>query len=59
MMSIISVYVEEGKAVKIEEDPGGRVNKGTLFPKAFASFEYFHHHDSLNQSPRRLGKVDN
>jgi len=52
----ILVHLENGKAVKVEGDPGNPINKGVLCSKGLASLEYLYHPDRLKHPLKRTGK---
>jgi anaerobic selenocysteine-containing dehydrogenase len=50
------VYVEDGKAIKIEGDPESPITKGTMCAKGLASLQQLYHPDRLKYPLKRVGK---
>jgi anaerobic selenocysteine-containing dehydrogenase len=50
------VYVENGRAVKVEPDPDGPLNRGYLCVKGRAILDYVYHPDRLKYPLRRVGE---
>jgi anaerobic selenocysteine-containing dehydrogenase len=52
----VLVHVKDGKAIKVEGDPEGPLNKGTLCSKGLASIELLYHPDRIKYPMRRVGR---
>jgi anaerobic selenocysteine-containing dehydrogenase len=52
----ILVYVNNGKAIKVEGDPEGPINKGTLCAKGLSSLDLLYHPDRIKYPLKRVGK---
>jgi len=52
----VLVYVENGKAVKVEGDPDCPVNEGALCPKGLAILQFAYHPDRIKQPLKRTGR---
>lgn len=52
----ILVHVKDGKAVKVEGDPEGPINKGTLCAKGLASLDLLYHPDRIKYPMKRIAK---
>ena len=50
-------HVEDGRLVKVEGDPDGRVTRGALCPRADRYVERTYHPDRLLQPMRRVGEA--
>ncbi len=51
----VLVYVENGKAIKIEGDPDCSVNEGALCPKGLATIKFVYHPDRIKHPMKHLG----
>ena len=52
----ILVYVKDGKAIKVEGDPNGPINKGTMCSKGLACLDLLYHPDRIKYPLKRKGK---
>ena len=51
-----TVWVKDGKVIKIEGDPSSPMTKGTLCSKALSSRDLLYHPDRLKQPMKRVGE---
>ena len=52
----ILVHIKDGKAVKVEGDPDGPINKGTLCAKGLSCLDLLYHPDRIKYPMKRAGK---
>jgi anaerobic selenocysteine-containing dehydrogenase len=52
----ILVHVKDGKALKVEGDPDGPINKGTMCSKGLACLDLLYHPDRIKYPLKRKGK---
>lgn len=52
----ILVYVKNGKAIKVEGDPEGPINKGTLCAKGLSCLDLLYHPARIKYPLKRVGK---
>jgi len=52
----VLVYVQNGKAVKIEGDPDCPINEGSLCPKGLAAIRFVYHSDRIKCPMKRSGQ---
>ncbi len=51
----ILVYVKNGKAIKVEGDPEGPINRGTLCAKGLSCLDLLYHPDRIKHPLKRVG----
>src|SRR4030042_3578302 len=52
----VLVYVEDGKALKIEGDPDCPINEGTLCAKGLSTVKFIYHPDRIKYPVKRVGQ---
>ena len=51
----ILVYIKNGKAIKVEGDPEGPINRGTLCAKGLSCLDLLYHPDRIKHPLKRVG----